>query len=148
MKLQSTLLAAAALAMPAQAMADPLCATLKAVKPVAEKDKWMSALKVGPENTKEWKAAKQIDGFNCVITIGTTPTMTRGFYNCTWAGAVEGQPIDATIAEIGKCLAVAPKVDAKSYVVSTMWDLRPSPRMWVVVNRFNGRPFSVSLIAE
>lgn len=148
MKFQSTLLAAAALAMPAQAMADPLCATLKAVKPVAEKDKWMSALKTGPGELRKWRAAKQIDGFDCVVTIGTTPSMTRGFYSCTWAGTTESQPLDATIATISACLSVTPTVETKSYATTTLWELRAQPRMWVALNRFNGRPFSFSLIAE
>lgn len=148
MKLQSALLAAAALAIPAQAMAEPLCAVLQAVKPVAEKDKWMAALKTGQPVDQEWVAARQIDGFKCVVTIGTTPTMTRGFYNCTWAGPKNAAPVQATLDAIEKCFGVKPVVEKKSYTTTTLFDLRKQPHMWVAANLFTSGSFSFSLIAE
>ncbi|RYY26627.1 MAG: hypothetical protein EOP62_09265 [Sphingomonadales bacterium] len=148
MKSAKLLIAAALLALPVQAIAEPLCATLKAVKPFAEKDKFMSALKTGEGKVGEWPASKQVDGYRCVITTGTTSTMTRGFFNCTWTGSLETRPNEAALVAIGKCLGVAPTVQKKSYATSTMFELRATPRMWVVVNVFNSRPHSISLIAE
>jgi hypothetical protein len=148
MKLAPMLLAAAAIALPGQAIAAPLCPTLKSVLPVAKADKWMASLKTGEGEYGEWIAAKQIDGFKCVITKGTTPTMVRGFFNCTWAGTKESQPAAATIAEIGRCFPVAPRVEVKSYATTTIFDLQASPRIWVAVNEFKSGKLSFSLIAE
>jgi hypothetical protein len=148
MQLAPMLLAAVALALPGQVIAAPLCATLKSVLPVAKADKWMASLKTGEGEIGEWLAAKQIDGFKCVITKGTTPTMVRGFFNCTWTGTRETQPAAETIAAIGKCFAVAPRVEEKSYTTTTLFDLQASPRIWVAVNEFKSGKLSFSLIAE
>ena len=148
MKPASILLAAAAILMPAQAIAAPLCATLKQVLPFAKKDKWMEALKTGEGEYGEWIASKQIDGFKCVITKGTTPTMVRGFFNCTWAGTKETQPTAATVEAVGKCFGVTAKVEEKSYATTWIFDLQPTPRIWVAVNSFKSGKLSFSLIAE
>ncbi|MCW3835440.1 hypothetical protein ACFQ1E_07145 [Sphingomonas canadensis] len=150
MKPIAALAAAAALFAVPAAQAAPLCKTLKAVLPVAKKDKWMAALKTGEPVNGEWMAKEQIDGFKCVITTGSTPGMTRGFFNCTWAGNRTGQPVTVTVAEIARCLGKEGTVEKKTYTTTTLWDVRAKPRILIALNEFSDRltKFSFSVIAE
>lgn len=140
---------AVALLLPTAANAAPICAVLKAVRPIAEKDKFMASLKAGPADADgEYPGLLQVNGFKCVVTTGSTPGVTRGFYNCTWQKVGGTPPVLATLDAIGKCFDTVGVEERKSYTTTTSFELRKTPHMWIAANQFSGGDFSFSLIAE
>lgn len=141
MKSRAALLALAML-LPGQAIAAPLCAVLNEVLPIAKQDRQMMALRSGPElEFGERLATRQVDGFHCVIS--PDEANGRTYFNCTATDAALAKP---TIAALGACFGATPVVEEKSYAITTMFELQPTPHIWIAANEFTSGRFSFSLI--
>lgn len=135
-------LIALALLLPGQAIAAPLCATLKEVLPIAKQDRQMMVLRSGPElEFGERLATRQVDGFRCVIS--PDEPNGRTYFNCTASDDAISKP---TIAAIGQCFGIEPQLETKSYATTNTFQLQSTPHIWIATNEFTSGRFSFSLI--